>query len=218
MATRHVLVEAGGAYAQATGRAVDVLAIGGVDAARRVQEGEAFDFVVLAADVIARLAAAGRVRDPRDLARSEIAVAVARGAQPPDIESEGALREAVLAARGVGYSSGPSGAHLAQLFDRWGIASAIASRLVQAPPGTPVATLIARGDVALGFQQRSELLGMPGIDIVGPLPASVRCTTIFTGAVCTAAPQPAAASAFLAYVGSAAVDDTLRRHGMQPAR
>ena len=95
---------------------VEIVSVGGVDAARRIKEGEAFDFVVLAADAIARLAADGRV-DPAsqtDLARSNVAVAVSAGATPPDISSEAAVRDTVMRERSIDCSTGPSGAHLAR--------------------------------------------------------------------------------------------------------
>ena len=93
MATRHVLAELAEAYTQQSGQPVAIESVGGVDALRRVQEGEAFDFVVLAADAIEKLAAGGRV-DPAsriDLARSGVAIAVAAGAPRPDIASESAF-------------------------------------------------------------------------------------------------------------------------------
>ena len=165
--------------------------VGGVAAARRVQDGEPFDIVVLAADAIDRLAAAGRV-DPGsrvDLARSGVAIAVAAGAPRPGIGTEAAVRDAILAARSIGYSTGPSGSHLTRLFERWGIAETIASRIVQAPPGVPVGTLIARGEVELGFQQLSELMHLPGIDVIGALPPEIQVMTVFSAAVCTASGQ-----------------------------
>src|SRR5690606_25354648 len=99
-----------------------------------------FDAVVLAAGAIDDLIAAGRlVPGSRvDLATSAIAAGVRAGAPRPDIGSEGAVKDAVLAARRVGYSTGPSGTHLEQLFDRWGLTEALRDRLVQAPPGVPV--------------------------------------------------------------------------------
>jgi molybdate transport system substrate-binding protein len=218
MAMRRALAELCDDYVQRFGQRVDVLCVAGVEAVRRVQEGEAFDFVVLAADAIVRLAERGRVdaRARFDLARSDIAVAVRRGSPRPDIGSERALRDAVVAARSIGYSTGPSGAHLTRLFARWGIAEAIAPRLTQASPGVPVGMLIARGDVELGFQQSSELLDVPGIDVVGLLPREIRHVTIFSGAICAAARHPDAAAAVLAFLASNAADAAKRRHGMEP--
>src|SRR5579871_4336502 len=132
MATRQVLAELAGAYERTTGQPVVIESVGGVDAARRVQDGEAFDLVVLAADAIDRLAVAGRV-DPQSrvgLARSGIAVAVAAGRPRLDISTEAALRDAILGANSIGYSTGPSGTHLMLLFKRWGIAESIAPRLI----------------------------------------------------------------------------------------
>ena len=110
--------------------------MGGVDAARRVNAGEAFDFVVLAADVIDRLSADGRVvaGTRADLARSAIAIAVAAGTTQPDIVNAAAVRNAVLNARTIGYSTGPSGDYLMRLFAEWGIADAVAPRLVRLRP------------------------------------------------------------------------------------
>ena len=219
MAMRNVLAELGDAYERQSGQPVSFVSVGGVDAARRVDDGEAFDFVVLAADVIEQLAAGGRVDvgSRTDLARSAVAIAVAAGATRPDVSSESAIRDAVLRARSIGYSTGPSGAHLVRLFERWGIADAIAPRIVQASPGFLVGTLVARGDAELGFQQLSELMHLPGIDVIGLLPAEIQVETVFSAAVCTASNCPAAAKAWLSFLASPEADAAKRRHGMEPA-
>jgi molybdate transport system substrate-binding protein len=219
MAMRHVLAELADIHQQTLNQKVTIVSVGGVDAARRVQDGEAFDFVVLAADVIEQLAAGGHV-DPgsrTDLACSGVAIAVAAGATRPDISTESAIRDAILRARSIGYSTGPSGAHLVRLFERWGIADAIAPRIVQAPPGIPVGTLLARGDVELGFQQFSELMHLPGIEVIGPLPPEIQALTVFSAAICTASNRPATAEALLSFLASPEADATKRRHGMEPA-
>jgi molybdate transport system substrate-binding protein len=149
--------------------------------------------------------------------RSGVSVAVRAGAAHPDISSEAAVRHAVLAAPTLGCSTGPSGVALTKLFERWGVAQAVAPRLVQAPPGVPVAALVARGDVALGFQQLSELIDVPGIEVVGPLPAAIRIVTTFSAGVCTACNQADAARALLDFLASPACDDAKRRQGMEPA-
>jgi molybdate transport system substrate-binding protein len=222
MATRQMLAELVAAYERHSTQQVAIESVGGVAAARRVEDGEPFDIVVLAADAIDRLAATGRV-DPDsrvDLARSGVAVAVAAGAPRPDIGTEAAVRDAVLAARSIGYSTGPSGTHLTRLFERWGIAATIAPRIVQAPPGVSVGSLIARGEVELGFQQTSELMHLAGIDLIGVLPPEIQVTTVFSAAlctICTASEQREAALALLTFLASPDADSAKRAHGMEPA-
>lgn len=219
MATRQLLNELAGAYQQRSGQPVAVESVGGVDAARRVAAGEAFDFVVLAADAIDQLIAGGSVIPGTrvDLVDSGVSIAVKAGATRPDIGSEEALRAAVLAAPSVGYSTGPSGVALLKLFERWGITGRLQGRLVQAPPGVPVGSLVARGEVALGFQQLSELIHLEGIDVVGPMPAAVQINTTFSGALCRASAQGEAVHAMLAYMASPEAAAAKRRNGMETA-
>ena len=218
MATRQVLVDVASAWRRSGGE-VAFESVGGVEAAKRVQNGERFDVVVLAADVIDKLVAAGRIvaGSKTDLARSAVAIAVRAGAPRPAIDSEAALREVVLSARTIGYSTGPSGVALQQLFERWGIADVIRPRLAQALPGIPVGALITRGDVELGFQQLSELMHVEGIDVIGPMPRGLEMITTFSGGVCTASTQADAARALLDFIRSPAADEARRRHGMQAA-
>jgi molybdate transport system substrate-binding protein len=219
MATRQVLADLAVAYRQQTGIEVEFESVGGVDAARRVQAGEPFDVVVLAADAIDKLVAATRViaDSKTDLAHSGVAIAVHAAGPRPDVGSEDALRRAVLAARTVGYSTGPSGVALVRLFERWNIADAVRDRLVQAPAGVPVGALVARGEVELGFQQLSELLHVPGIALLGPMPPGTEIVTTFSGGTCAASRHPAAVRALLDFLRSPAADDAKRRHGMAPA-
>lgn len=219
MATRQLLAELAGAYWQRSDVEVVFESVGGVDAAKRVQAGEPFDVVVLAADAIDRLVAAGRVLagSKADLVRSGVAIAVRAGTPRPDIGSEDALRRAVLAARTLGCSTGPSGAALAKLFERWGITGAIRDRTVLAPPGMPVGQLVAGGEAELGFQQLSELMHLEGIDLLGPMPRGCEIVTTFSAGVCTASSQPEAVRALLAFLRSPATAEAKRRHGMEPA-
>lgn len=219
MATRHLLDEIAGAYLQRTGVVVAFESVGGVDAAKRVQAGEPFDTVVLAANAIDKLVAAGRVvaDSKADLVRSGVAIAVRTGAPRPDIASEAGLRRAVESARTLGYSTGPSGVALAQLFERWGIGDTIRGRIVQAPPGVPVGKLVASGEVEVGFQQLSELMHLSGIDVLGPMPPGTEITTTFSAGLCATSVQPEAVRALLAYMRSPAAVDAKRRHGMEPA-
>ncbi len=218
MATRSLLAELASDYQQQHGVEVDFESVGGVDAARRVMSGEAFDLVVLASDAIDKLIAADRVsaHSKVDLVHSGVAVAVPVGAAQPDLSDEAAVRQAVLNARTVGYSTGPSGVQLRRLFERWGIVQTLGQRLVQAPAGVPVGSLVARGDIALGFQQLSELIHVDGIRVVGPLPPAIQIDTVFSAAVCSTCRQPKALRALLEFLVSPMADEAKRRHGMAP--
>ncbi len=219
MATRQVLADLCAAFEQRSGCEVAIESVGGVDAAKRVRSGEPFDVVVLASDAIDPLIAAGRVNAASkvDLVRSAVAIAVRTGAPRPEIGSEAALRRAVQSARSIGYSTGPSGVQLAQLFERWGLAAEIKDRIVQAPPGVPVGTLVARGEVELGFQQLSELMHLSGIAVIGPLPPAIQIITTFSAGVCASSTQAEAVRRMLDFMTSPLATEAIRRHGMEPA-
>jgi molybdate transport system substrate-binding protein len=219
MATRHLLTDLASTFsAHSPDVVVEVVSMGGVEAAKRVAAGDPFDGVVLASGAIDTLIGEGHlVAGSRvDLVRSSMAVAIRRGAPPPSIGSEDAVREAVLAARRVGYSTGPSGDHLMALFDRWGIAATMRERLVQARPGIPVASLVAGGEADLGFQQLSELMNVEGVDVVGLLPDDIQGTTIFAGGLARVSTQAARVRELLAFFASPSVSEIKRRHGMEP--
>jgi len=220
MATRAVLADLAQACAAQGGPTIAIESVGGVDAARRVQAGEVFDAVFLAGDAIERLVAAGHVVPGSrvDLMRSGVSVAVRAGAPVPDLCNEVALRQAVLNAPSIGYSTGPSGAALLQLFERWGVMEALRPRLVQAPPGVPVGQLVAQGGVALGFQQTSELLHVPGITLAGPLPEAVAITTTFSAGLCVTCRHTQATRALLDFFASPAADLAKQRQGMDACR
>jgi molybdate transport system substrate-binding protein len=224
MATKALLADLGQAYLAQTGVSVQIESVGGVDAAKRVQAGEAFDMVLLASDVIERLIASGHVQigSRCDWVRSPVAVAVQAGAVRPDLSNEAAVKAAVLASATLSYSTGPSGVYLEKLFERWGIADEVKARIVVPPPGTPVGALVASGQAALGFQQLSELMALPGIDVLGTLPADVAFITTFSSGIPAviaddAAPDRlriAAVQSFLQFLASAGVEHVKRKQGM----
>ncbi len=219
MATRQLLADLVARYRQLGGCAVEVESVGGVDAAKRVAAGETFDAVVLAADAIDKLTISGHIVPGSrvDLVRSGVYVAVRAGAAAIDISSEVAVKQAVLAARSIGTSTGPSGVQLAKLFERWGIAAQVQSRMVQAPAGVPVAQLMAQGQVELGFQQLSELMNMPGISLLGPLPAEIQITTTFSAGLARNSGRAAETQSALAWMAGPTVADIKRANGTEPA-
>jgi len=218
MATRQILSELASAYQQASGQAVSIESVGGVDAAKRIRAGEPFDFAVLASDALHQLEADGALVAGSivEIAESPMAMAVRAGARRPDPLDEAAVHAVLAGAASIGISTGPSGAHVVKLARDWGLENEISSRIVQAKPGIPVAKLLADGAVEIGFQQLSEMQGAPGIDIVGLLPEALQPKTIFAAAICKAAEHADAARGFISYLASPATVDTKRRHGMTP--
>jgi molybdate transport system substrate-binding protein len=219
MATRELLGELISQYRRSSAQAVTCEAAGGVDVAKRVRAGEAVDVVVLSSGAIDSLIAAGSLLpDSRiDLVKSGVSIAVRAGASRPDVSSEEAVRHAVLAAKTLSYSTGPSGVYLEKLFERWGILAQIRSRIVVPAPGVPVGSLVANGTVELGFQQLSELMTLPGVEVIGPLPAPIQTITVFSGGISPGCTQPGSARALLDFLASPSVSDTQRRYGMDPA-
>ena len=217
MATRLLLADLAAQWHNATGLEAVIESVGGLDAAKRVQAGEAFDGVVLAREAINKLIASGHVvaGSRVDLVSSSVAVAVRAGSPLPDISNEAALRSAVLAAPTIGYSTGPSGVAIIALFERWGLTQALQSRIVQTPPGVPVGSLVARGELSLGFQQLSELMHLPGISVVGTLPEPVAITTIFSIAACATVNNRDELSRFAAFMASSDAAPVRLKHGMQ---
>lgn len=219
MATRTVLAELASDWRARSGVDVAFESVGGVDAAKRVQAGESYDLAVLDADALEKLVATGRVVPDSQaaLVRSGVAIAVRAGAPHPDVSSEEALKRAVLAARSIGHSTGPSGTALLGLFERWGILEEVRPRIVQAPPGVPVGKLVADGQVELGFQQYSEMMNVPGIDVLGPMPPGCGIVSTFSAGLCAASTQPEAVRELIDFMQSPAAAEAKRRHGMEPA-
>jgi molybdate transport system substrate-binding protein len=218
-ATGPLLAELARSYEAANGTAVQMQSIGGVDAARRVAEGEAFDIVVLDAAQISKLAAGGRVLadSVRPMVRSQVMVAARSGAARPAIATLNEFKAALLAARAVGYSTGPSGVALLAMIEAWGMKEKMHGRLVQAPPGKPVGSMIVEGDVDLGIQQNSELMGVAGVDILGPLPPGAEIVSVFTAGVCAASARIGEARRYVEFLTSAQAGEAQRRQGFEPA-
>src|ERR1700722_10222789 len=182
MATRNILADLARDYEASHGMRVEIRSMGGVEAAKLVRAGEATDVVVLASKVMASLEAEGHLTKggTKDIARSEIGIAVRAGLNLPSVASEQAVKQAMLDARKICYSTGPSGDHLKALCEQWGVPLA---RTLVAPPGVPVGALVAKGEADLGFQQLSELIGQPGVEVVGPLPPEIQSVTVFSAGV-----------------------------------
>ncbi|OAJ52491.1 molybdenum ABC transporter substrate-binding protein [Paraburkholderia ginsengiterrae] len=219
MATRLLLADISALYREQCGIDVHFRSVGGVDAARLVREGNPFDLVVLASDAIDALIASGHVvgGSKTNVVRSNVAVAVRAGTAHPAIHNERALRESIRAANRIGYSTGPSGTALMSLFAAWGITDSMGNRFVLAPPGVPVGQLVADGVVDLGFQQFSELMNLPGIDVLGTMPDDCAIVTTFSAGVCTNTTHLLETRELLDFLCSQATDELKQCHGMGPA-
>ncbi|GGF88741.1 molybdenum ABC transporter substrate-binding protein [Azorhizobium oxalatiphilum] len=189
---------------------------------RRVNGGETFDVLILTPGALADLQKAGKVGAGAiaPLAKVGIGVAVKAGAPRPDISTSDAFKQTLLAAQRVAMidpaAGGSSGIYLTRLFERWGIADAIRAKAVLVPGGL-VATRLVSGEADIAIHQISEILAVPGADLVGPLPADIQNFTVYAGALAPAPADPQAAAAFLARLSGPDTTPILATKGMQPA-
>jgi molybdate transport system substrate-binding protein len=185
----------------------------------RVKEGAPADLIVTTPESIDDLVKAGKVMAGSrvDFVRSSAGVAVRAGARKPDIGTPDAFKNALLAAKSVGISKGPSGFYMLSLLERLGIAEAVKAKAVFTEPGQRVGLVIASGQAEIGVQQITELLAMAGIDYVGPLPPALQTTIIYATARASNAKETAAADAFVKFLSSPAVVPSARKMGLDPA-
>jgi len=210
-------------FEKATGHKV-MTTWGGVNAvAKRVADGEVADVVMLPAAQIDDLIKLGKlVAETRvNVATSGVGVAIRAGAPKIDATSSEGIRKALLAAKTIAYSAGPSGVHMERLIAKWGLTDQLKSKIVapiptEGGPNMPIGEVVARGDAEIGFQQVSELLSVKGIDYLGPLPADIQEVTVFSAAVHKAAGLTDAARALLKYLTAPEAAPIIRKTGMEP--
>jgi molybdate transport system substrate-binding protein len=205
-------------FEKESGHKISTVFTGTLDVQKRIAAGETYDLIIMAAPAIDDYIKAGKIvaGSRVDLAKSGVGVAVRAGAHKPDIGSTEALKNTLIAAKSIGYSTGPSGVYLTGLFARLGVADQIAPKLKQTPTGVFVGTLVASGEAEIGFQQVSELSHFPGVDFVGPLPADVQQTTVFASGLQVGAKDADAATAFVRYLSSPAAAAAYRKRGLEP--
>ncbi|MFJ7266648.1 substrate-binding domain-containing protein [Streptomyces sp. NPDC099050] len=220
MATRPIVGELSEHIRLAHGIPVRFESAGGVEIARRVREGAEADLLVLADGALAALEKEGRLLGGtvRPLWISQVVAAVPEGTPLPALGSESDLRAALLSVKRIAYSTGPSGTSLIDLITRLDLADTLGDRLVQAPPGVPAGSLLPSGQAELAFQQHSELMDLPGVVVIGPLPGEAAISSVFSGAVLAASTQPHRAREVLGLLGSEAASRIARGRGMRAAR
>ena len=204
-------------FEKATGHKVTTVFTGTLDANKRLAAGETYDLLIMASDAIDGHIKSGKLAGGRiDLPKSGVALGVKAGAPKPDIGSVEALKKTVLAAKSIGYATGPSGIYMVSLFEKLGLTEALKPKLKQTTSGVFVGTLIASGEAEIGFQQVSELIHFPGVDYVGPLPAEVQRYTTFSSGVIAGTAQADAAKALAAFISAPAAAQAYKKRGMEP--
>ncbi|MBO0716055.1 MAG: substrate-binding domain-containing protein [Rhizobiales bacterium] len=191
---------------------------------KRLKEGESADVAIVthagAEDLIAR--GRGRAGSLVDLARSSIGVCVAKGAPQLDLSSVAAFKAAMLRAKSIALSKpiggGASGAHMAAVFERLGIAAAIKDKSIYGAGGPAglVALIVARGEAEIGIQQMAELMAVSGVDVVGPLPAALQSVTQFTAFVSSAALAPDGGRAVIDFLRRGSAKGMIKAKGLEP--
>ena len=190
--------------------------------ARRVQDGEAADMIVVPRGLIDGLIKANRLQPNSEtsLANSSVGVAVRKGAARPDISTPEALRRALLAARSISYTNpafgGASGVHFGKVLERLGIAEEMKAKTRFPPQGGFTAHLLASGEADLAVQQIGELISVPDAELLGPLPGDLQSVTTFAVAIPSAARQPDAARALIKYLQSPEATAVMKTKGLDP--
>jgi molybdate transport system substrate-binding protein len=218
-ATQEAYLELVPQFERLSGHKVKTVFNGTLNVQKRLADGEPYDLVIMAGPAIdeqiklGKALAGSRV----DLAKSGTGVAVRKGTAKPDISSADALKKTLLAAKSIGYSTGPSGLYMLGVFEKLGIAEQVKAKLKQTPSGVFVGTLIANGEAEVGFQQISELMHFAGIDYVGPLPGELQRMTVFSAGIHSGAKQGDAARALVKFLTAPAAAPVIRKHGLEPA-
>ena len=205
-------------FERATGHRVTVSNEPGKIMLERITRGDTGDVLLTGSTVIDELTQQGHVvaGSKRELARCGAGVAVRAGVPKPDISSVEAFKRALLDAKSVAHTtSGASGMHLMRVVERLGIAQQVKDK-ARTQPGGLVGEILARGEADLAVQQIPELLAVPGLDYVGPLPPELQITSIVSAAIFSRAAQPEAACALLQFLATPAAARVLKASGLDP--
>lgn len=205
-------------FEKASGHTVKISYTGTLDAKKRIAAGEPFDLLIMASPDIDGFMTSGTLAPGSrvDIAKSGVGIGVRAGAPKPDIRTTEAFTKTLLAAKSIGYSTGPSGNYVIGLFERLKIADQIKPKLKQTPTGVFVGTIVANGEVEIGIQQVSEMSHFAGVDYVGPLPADIQKMTIFASGIAATTKQAEAAKALVKFITSPDSAQAFKKRGMEP--
>jgi len=185
----------------------------------RLRRGESVDVVIVADGVLVGFIKDGLImaESYTPLARSAIGMAVRAGALKPDISTVEGLKRTLLQAKSIAYSASVSGDYVStELFQRLGIADQVTSKSRRIEGGERVGAAVARGEAEIGFQQISELLPVPGIDHVTPLPPEVQKVSVFSAGVALSTRNSDGAQALIKFLASPEAAHAITKTGMEP--
>ena len=205
-------------FEKASGHKVTTAFTGTLDLQKRIAAGEKYDLIIMAGPAIDDYIKAGTVvaGSRVDLAKSGVGAGVPKGTPKPDISTVDALKKTLLAAKSIGYSTGPSGVYIVAMFEKLGVAADVKPKLKQTPTGVFVGTIVANREVEIGFQQVSEMSQFPGVDYVGPLPTAVQQITMFSAGLQTGAKEADAAKALVKFITAPTAATAYTKRGLEP--
>ena len=212
-AMREFLEDLAAKFEQASGNKVTMTFQTSVETSAKIEAGAVADLVITAPADIEKLIKDGKVAagSSVNLVQSGVGVAVRAGAPKPYISTPAAFKQALLNAKSVGISQGPSGVYLMTVLEKLGISDQVKAKAVITPLGVRVGPMIASGKVEIGVQQFTELLATPGIDLVGPLPGPLQTKIGYASARPLTAKQPQAAAAFVKFLSSDAALPAMKK-------
>jgi molybdate transport system substrate-binding protein len=218
IATREAYNELVPQFEKSSGHTVITTWAGTTAIMQKMAAGERHDLIIISGTEIDELIRQGKiVADSRvNVARCGIGIAIRAGSPKPNVSSADALKRALLAAKTVGYTSGPSGIYMGKLIERMGIADQIKPKFRSVPSGGTIGTIVASGDCEIGFQQVSEIVHIPGVDFAGPLPPEVQHVTVFCCGVQTGSTNDVAARSLASFLSSAGAAAVMKKHGLEP--
>ncbi len=183
---------------------------------KEIEDGAIFDVALLPRLELDALVQTGKIKagSTTDVTRSAVGLAVRAGGPKPDIATVAAFKRTLLAARSIAYSDGPSGAYIAALLERLGIAGTMKPKTKLT--GGPVAELVASGEAEIGMQQIVAILPIKGAELVGPLPSELQNVIIYAAGIAARAREPGAAHAFIGFMTSSDALRLIRAKGMEP--
>ena len=204
-------------FEKSSGHKVTIKFQGAPQTISQLKEGAAIDLLIADEEVIGGLvkdgmiAAGGNAR----VMLSRVGVAVRAGTPKPDIGSADALKAALIAAKSVAYSQGASGQHFVTVIARLGLVDTLKPKTIIVQ-GKPVGAAVAAGEAEIGVQQVAELLPVPGIDLLGPLPGDLQKIIVYAAGVSAKAKDPDAAKALVKFLASEAAVSVIKQKGMDP--